>query len=143
MAGKSRHNRDSDRTIIILSDSDESTEEEDNQPLRPRKRGLGSTVLVEISKKKRPLPAEKSPDLDAFEIPKAKRRALPPTLPSPAKARECPVCMDSITGEKKCFATTCGHIFCHECIIGAIESQKKCPSCRSKLTKKSIHPLYL
>lgn len=59
----------------------------------------------------------------------------------------CPVCMDSDshirrTG-RQLYSTTCGHIFCDNCIKQALASQHRCPSCRKRLTGKQIHPLYL
>ncbi|XP_057817962.1 E3 ubiquitin-protein ligase BRE1 isoform X2 [Cryptomeria japonica] len=52
----------------------------------------------------------------------------------------CPICMDSMKEET---STVCGHIFCNSCILSAIQFQKKCPTCRRKLTDKNIHRIYL
>ncbi|PKA60944.1 Peroxisome biogenesis factor 10 [Apostasia shenzhenica] len=40
-------------------------------------------------------------------------------------------------------STICGHVFCHECITMAVNKLKKCPTCRRKLNKKSIHRIFL
>ncbi|XP_077250295.1 uncharacterized protein LOC143889819 [Tasmannia lanceolata] len=52
----------------------------------------------------------------------------------------CAICMGPLVEE---MSTTCGHIFCKECIKAAISAHKKCPTCRQKLTKNSIHRVYL
>jgi len=63
----------------------------------------------------------------------------------------CPVCLDSF-GEVKAAgrqvkATTCGHVFCEECIKGVLldadVTSRKCPTCRKKLTARSVHPLFI
>ncbi|XP_067928255.1 E3 ubiquitin-protein ligase RNF4-like [Watersipora subatra] len=64
------------------------------------------------------------------------------------KMISCPICMDHErtirrTG-RSMMSTTCGHIFCNECIIQTIARQKCCPACRKKLTKKTgIHPIFV
>ncbi|MCO5573148.1 hypothetical protein L7F22_026914 [Adiantum nelumboides] len=52
----------------------------------------------------------------------------------------CAICMDATKEET---STVCGHIFCRPCILGAIKTQKKCPTCRRKLTNSNIHRIYL
>lgn len=52
----------------------------------------------------------------------------------------CSICMDTMKEET---STTCGHIFCKACIINAIRVQKRCPTCREKLSISNIHRIYL
>ncbi|XP_058102837.1 uncharacterized protein LOC131246593 isoform X4 [Magnolia sinica] len=52
----------------------------------------------------------------------------------------CTICMDTMKEET---STVCGHLFCNPCILSAIRVQKKCPTCRWKLTLNSIHRIYL
>lgn len=52
----------------------------------------------------------------------------------------CAVCWCPLKEET---STICGHIFCSECIRTAIKAQKKCPTCRRKLTRRNIHRVYL
>ncbi|XP_031474402.1 E3 ubiquitin-protein ligase CIP8-like [Nymphaea colorata] len=52
----------------------------------------------------------------------------------------CAICMDTMKEET---STLCGHIFCHSCITSAINLQKKCPTCRRKLSTNNIHRIYL
>jgi hypothetical protein len=61
------------------------------------------------------------------------------TIGDLTKDLKCAICLGSI---ENITATVCGHIFCEGCILPAIEIQKKCPICRTHLTKKSIHPLF-
>lgn len=52
----------------------------------------------------------------------------------------CAICMDSMKEET---STICGHIFCRSCIASAIQIQKKCPTCRRKLSMTNIHRIFL
>ncbi|GLJ48627.1 hypothetical protein SUGI_1025810 [Cryptomeria japonica] len=52
----------------------------------------------------------------------------------------CAICMSTMDEET---STICGHIFCKKCITNAIQVQKKCPTCRKRLTMKNIHRIYL
>jgi len=52
----------------------------------------------------------------------------------------CAICMDSMKEET---STICGHIFCRSCIMSAIQFQKKCPTCRRKLSMANIHRIFL
>eukprot|EP00250_Pteridium_aquilinum_P026397 c32951_g1_i1 orf=285-914(+) len=85
-------------------------------------------------------------DDDVIPLASAKRKAPrlspPPPPPEPSKNFQltCAICMDTMKEET---STVCGHIFCRPCILGAIKTQKKCPSCRRKLTNSSIHRIYL
>jgi late competence protein required for DNA uptake (superfamily II DNA/RNA helicase) len=71
-------------------------------------------------------------------------KSFPPDSPVQEKEEErklrCVICMDTMKDET---STTCGHIFCESCIQGAIKAQKKCPTCRKKLTMKNIHRIYI
>ncbi|KAI0523030.1 hypothetical protein KFK09_005420 [Dendrobium nobile] len=52
----------------------------------------------------------------------------------------CPICMSSLVDP---CSTICGHIFCQTCIKQALQSQKKCPTCRRKLTANNFHRVFL
>jgi hypothetical protein len=71
-----------------------------------------------------------------------------PNTRSPAKKLiKCPICLDTAsTFEKRnsqVVVTTCGHVFCSDCIRRSIAEQRRCPTCRKKLTVRQFHPLYL
>ncbi|CAB3981654.1 E3 ubiquitin- ligase RNF4 [Paramuricea clavata] len=59
----------------------------------------------------------------------------------------CAICMDDFNQIKKAkrqlTSTTCGHVFCNPCITSSLHAQAKCPTCRKRLTKKSLHPIFL
>lgn len=59
------------------------------------------------------------------------------------KMPECAICLESLVDSAQRVATICGHLFCKSCITLAIKTTHKCPTCRKKLTLKSIHPIYL
>ena len=40
-------------------------------------------------------------------------------------------------------STVCGHVFCEPCIKASIETQRRCPTCRKKLTQRQYHPLFI
>uniref|UniRef100_A0ACD5XJJ7 Uncharacterized protein n=1 Tax=Avena sativa TaxID=4498 RepID=A0ACD5XJJ7_AVESA len=76
-------------------------------------------------------------------------RILPMVTPSlPLTVKEvpeepkfsCPVCLHEMVDAS---STLCGHIFCQECIMASIKAQRKCPTCRRKLTMKNFHRVYL
>ncbi|XP_074562469.1 E3 ubiquitin-protein ligase complex slx8-rfp subunit slx8-like [Curcuma longa] len=52
----------------------------------------------------------------------------------------CPICMNTMT---EASSTICGHIFCKSCIVASIQAQKKCPTCRRKLSMNNFHRVYL
>jgi len=62
----------------------------------------------------------------------------------------CPICLESFTEVKssgcRVMATTCGHVFCEECLRGVLDGLhgcRKCPTCRKKISARSVHPLYI
>uniref|UniRef100_A0A1D1Z4Z1 E3 ubiquitin ligase RNF4 n=1 Tax=Anthurium amnicola TaxID=1678845 RepID=A0A1D1Z4Z1_9ARAE len=73
-----------------------------------------------------------------------KRCAMNSTEPQNTAPKEpqftCAICWGQLVEET---STICGHIFCQACIKVAIQTQKKCPTCRKSLTMKNIHRVYL
>ncbi|XP_076025865.1 E3 ubiquitin-protein ligase RNF4 isoform X2 [Genypterus blacodes] len=59
----------------------------------------------------------------------------------------CPVCMDSYTeivdSGRLVVSTKCGHIFCSQCLKDSLNAARSCPTCRSKLTHRQYHPIYI
>lgn len=59
---------------------------------------------------------------------------------------QCPICMDDfaqIVKTRRLYSTSCGHVFCEVCVKAAVETQKRCPTCRKKQTMKKLHPIFL
>lgn len=55
----------------------------------------------------------------------------------------CSICLEEF-GSKPLVVTKCGHIFCHECIKGALRRRSVCPNCSKKLRGASAyHPVFL
>lgn len=59
----------------------------------------------------------------------------------------CPICWDDDKTikrrKRKLMSTTCGHVFCDQCIRNAVQMQNKCPTCRKKLSLRQLHPIFL
>ena len=45
---------------------------------------------------------------------------------------ECPICMDPF-GPQEIIVFKCGHAVCRDCFMGVIETNKKCPVCRTPI----------
>ncbi|ETW02230.1 hypothetical protein H310_05789 [Aphanomyces invadans] len=56
------------------------------------------------------------------------------------KATTCAICLDTL---RDLTSTSCGHIFCRECITQAVFASQKCPMCQTPNEPHDIHPLYL
>ncbi|KAG4079361.1 hypothetical protein HA402_008053 [Bradysia odoriphaga] len=54
----------------------------------------------------------------------------------------CVICM-AVRKNSVIFSTVCGHIFCGSCIKKEISLRQKCPVCKSHLTEREIHPIYI
>lgn len=87
-----------------------------------------------------------------FKIPTPsprRKRSIGKATDNSSTGAFCPICLDSFsevkTAGRRVMATTCGHVFCDECINGVLEEAggKKCPTCRKKLTARSVHPLFI
>ncbi|XP_047060823.1 E3 ubiquitin-protein ligase complex slx8-rfp subunit slx8-like [Lolium rigidum] len=73
--------------------------------------------------------------------PKAVQALPEPVREVPTELKfSCPVCMNELVDAS---STICGHIFCENCIKASIQAQRKCPTCRKKLTLRGFHRLYL
>ncbi|KAH8350497.1 hypothetical protein KR067_004934, partial [Drosophila pandora] len=55
---------------------------------------------------------------------------------------KCPVCLECVS-HREPVSTNCGHVFCRECIEGAIRSMHKCPMCNKDLTEDQFLRIYL
>jgi SNF2 family DNA or RNA helicase len=47
----------------------------------------------------------------------------------------CSICMDNLVNPT---LTTCGHLFCYECLIMCLDDKKRCPMCKTDLTGKDL-----
>lgn len=59
----------------------------------------------------------------------------------------CPICMEDakeiLSQKKQLMSTICGHVFCNKCIMTSLETKGMCPTCRKKLKKKQLHPIFI
>ncbi|XP_053229123.1 E3 ubiquitin-protein ligase RNF4-like [Podarcis raffonei] len=59
----------------------------------------------------------------------------------------CGICIDSyaesVQSGRLIVSTTCGHIFCSQCLSNFLRHANFCPICRRKLTPKEYHPIYI
>lgn len=87
------------------------------------------------------------------ETPLTENSAMMPLQHSVSSSRSapgtisCPVCLDSyseiVESGRLVVSTKCGHVFCSQCLRDALTSSHRCPTCRTKLTHKQYHPLYV
>ncbi|KAK8506046.1 hypothetical protein V6N13_002701 [Hibiscus sabdariffa] len=68
------------------------------------------------------------------------KEIIEPQPPPKEPTFNCPICMGSLTEE---MSTRCGHIFCKACIKAAIAVQGKCPTCRKRVTSKTLIRVFL
>ncbi|XP_017016705.1 E3 ubiquitin-protein ligase RNF4 isoform X2 [Drosophila kikkawai] len=55
---------------------------------------------------------------------------------------KCPVCLENVR-RREPVSTKCGHVFCKECLVAAINSVHKCPLCNKKMTVRQFSRIYL
>lgn len=110
-------------------------------------RGRKKTASVEPSEPVEAAPPAKTDtSIDAPEVankePEEEKDITAPVIAEVSifKDFKCVVCLDEV---KDPTSTFCGHIFCEECILASINSAQRCPTCRCKLTKNEIHPLFV
>lgn len=72
------------------------------------------------------------PQVEELEVEPGKRVVLSEV--------KCPVCYEAVSTPA---STICGHIFCFNCIRLSQQAQKQCPVCRTKLTTKQFHRLFM
>eukprot|EP00160_Parvularia_atlantis_P016418 Unigene5205_Nuclearia_a/m.15965 Unigene5205_Nuclearia_a/g.15965 ORF Unigene5205_Nuclearia_a/g.15965 Unigene5205_Nuclearia_a/m.15965 type:complete len:185 (-) Unigene5205_Nuclearia_a:87-641(-) len=129
---------DDDRALMDLLEPTRAQDRVDNEFQRFLMRANVEPVVGLLSPPppQPPAPAPLKPISRQVEKANAEKGL---TSKAPA-ALQCAVCLDSI---EKMAATTCGHVFCDECIQSAVRAQHKCPVCRHKLSLKQIHPLFV
>lgn len=55
---------------------------------------------------------------------------------------ECVVCFECLK-DQDVSSATCGHLFCSVCIAESIKICNACPSCKTPITTKNVHRVYL
>ncbi|EGF80906.1 hypothetical protein BATDEDRAFT_24412 [Batrachochytrium dendrobatidis JAM81] len=70
---------------------------------------------------------------------------IPPPEPAPPPASlKCAVCLTLAGPTTQLSSTICGHIFCEECLLQSLGHDKRCPTCRKSIGRKSsYHRIYL
>ncbi|XP_017797359.1 PREDICTED: E3 ubiquitin-protein ligase RNF4-like [Habropoda laboriosa] len=54
----------------------------------------------------------------------------------------CPICFEQLSSKMKPMSTRCGHIFCAQCLELALNTAKKCPTCKRAARLKFCTRLY-
>lgn len=54
----------------------------------------------------------------------------------------CSICSDLLVEKDTVVATSCGHLFHHQCLIKWLERSKSCPQCRAKSNEKSLNRIF-
>lgn len=70
-------------------------------------------------------------------VPSAETKTKPNPLPY-----QCPVCLNSVQGREPA-TTTCGHVFCSNCIKTALSATCKCPVCQKLMTIRQLIRIYI
>jgi len=47
--------------------------------------------------------------------------------------QQCPICFECVDSQSNFSKTPCGHAFCFQCILKALETNNTCPLCRAEL----------
>lgn len=55
---------------------------------------------------------------------------------------ECAICLGAIEDQETSL-TSCGHLFCSECIKRVVKDRRACPSCNVRVTLKELGRAYL
>ncbi|KAH3764630.1 E3 ubiquitin-protein ligase RNF4 [Pelomyxa schiedti] len=63
-----------------------------------------------------------------------------PRAQSKTLSTQCPICLTEIT---TCTSTKCGHVFCEKCIRHWLRGSDKCPTCRGKISVKSLRRIFV
>ncbi|KAG0540738.1 hypothetical protein BDA96_03G435000 [Sorghum bicolor] len=132
----------STRTAVVIIDDDSETNPE---PAGDALHEHVNTLLsLGINRRHEPPRATNArPVISIVDTPEVNTFKAPPEpvkeVPKEPKF-SCPICMNELT---EAASTVCGHIFCQKCIKAAIQAQKKCPTCRRRLTPSQQHRVYL
>jgi hypothetical protein len=62
----------------------------------------------------------------------------------PAVHPTCGICFEPMgkSTERPMAAGNCGHVYCKECLMHAVKSRKKCPTCSAKMTTKQVRNIF-
>ncbi|WOL17950.1 hypothetical protein Cni_G26743 [Canna indica] len=99
-----------------------------------------SGVSVELPSKRATINCELYPDSKEGKNAKGKNVMKSKSAQATEEPTfSCPVCMSTLV---EASSTICGHIFCKSCITTSIKTQKKCPTCRKKLSLSQFHRVF-
>lgn len=98
----------------------------------------GVDPVVENSTKETGIAVESPPSIEGIIDTVTQPKTAPPTLPL-----NCRVCNAPPTVTTQPAVTTCGHLFCIECIAQHVSSTSRCPVCNSSLLLYCIFKLDL
>lgn len=129
-----------ERITVIIDDDSETNPEPAGDALDEHVNtllSLGINRSIEPPRATNPCPV-----INLVDTPEVVFQAPPePVKEIPKEPKfTCPICMNELV---EAASTVCGHIFCQKCIKAAIQAQKKCPTCRKKLTAGQQHRVYL
>ncbi|KAL6781705.1 hypothetical protein ACKKBF_B09120 [Auxenochlorella protothecoides x Auxenochlorella symbiontica] len=73
--------------------------------------------------------------------PELQQAMLDPVQPGP----KCGICMEPMGGStgRSMASGPCGHVYCSACLMSAIKTQKRCPTCRKGLNPRQIHKVFV
>ncbi|KAL4523165.1 hypothetical protein Ndes2526B_g07970 [Nannochloris sp. 'desiccata'] len=69
----------------------------------------------------------------------------PPASPPSPRGPKCGICLEAMGGntDRPMMAGSCGHVYCNSCLLAAVKTTKKCPTCRKTLQARQLHAVYV
>lgn len=109
---------------------------------------LGDVQIVNVTAPKRPRRQPLSPGkaaLLAQLLVAQQGHAVPVPAPEASPPRHtCGICMEQMGGEGRTMAAgNCGHTYCRECLLAAVKTQHKCPTCRKPMKANQVRNIFI
>jgi hypothetical protein len=68
-------------------------------------------------------------------------KVQPVTKPVKTTERTCCICYDD--WKNPSVLTTCGHVYCNECITSWLKTKKTCPTCNKESSQTNVIRIYI
>lgn len=101
-----------------------------------------SSTVVRRSPRKIVVVKSKRPKPDTTAATETLRRLQ--AEPDEPKNPVCGICFEGMgkNTNKQMAAGNCGHVYCKQCLMYAVKTRKKCPTCSAKMQPKQIRNIF-